>query len=113
MNNPINQIAFYDTINTSITKLGSEIPSKYDLYQNYPNPFNPTTKIKFDIVKNGVVKLVVYDITGKVVNTLVNAKLEAGKYEFNLIAGNLPSGVYFYKIESDNFNMTKRMVLLK
>ncbi len=113
MNNPINQIAFYDTINTSITKLGSEIPSKYDLHQNYPNPFNPSTKIKFDIVKNGIVKLVVYDITGKVVNTLVNSKLEAGKYEFNMIASYLPSGVYFYKLETESFNMTKRMILLK
>lgn len=113
MNNPINQIAFYDTINTSITKLGSEIPSKYDLYQNYPNPFNPTTNIKFDIIKNGIVKLDVYDITGRNINSLVNGRLEAGKYEFNLNASYLPSGVYFYKLETENFTMTRRMVLLK
>lgn len=113
MSNPINQIAFYDTINTSITKLGSEIPSKYELYQNYPNPFNPTTNIKFDILKNGIAKLYVYDVTGRVINTLVNGKLEAGKYEFTLNASNLPSGVYFYKLETENFNMTRRMILLK
>lgn len=113
MNNPINQIAFYDTINTSITKLGSEIPSKYDLYQNYPNPFNPSTKIKFDLVKNGNVKLEVFDITGKVINTLVNGKLDAGKYEFTMIAESMPSGVYFYKIEAGNFIQTRRMILLK
>ncbi|MFZ4591409.1 MAG: T9SS type A sorting domain-containing protein [Ignavibacteria bacterium] len=113
MNNPINQIAFYDTINTSITKLGSEIPSKYDLYQNYPNPFNPTTNIKFDILRNGLVKLEVYDITGRNINTLVNGKLEAGKYEFNMNASYLPSGVYFYKLETESFTMTRRMVLLK
>ncbi|MCX6157496.1 MAG: T9SS type A sorting domain-containing protein [Ignavibacteriota bacterium] len=113
MTNPINQIAFYDTINTSITKLGSEIPSKYDLYQNYPNPFNPTTNIKFDIIRNGIVKLDIYDITGRNINSLVNGKLEAGKYEFNLNASYLPSGVYFYKLETENFTMTRRMVLLK
>lgn len=113
MTNPINQIVFYDTINTGITKLGSEIPSKYDLHQNYPNPFNPTTNIKFDIVKNGIVKLLVYDVTGRVVSTLVNSKLEAGKYEFNFAASYLPSGVYFYKLETESFNMTKRMILLK
>jgi hypothetical protein len=113
LNNPINQIAFYDTINTSITKLGSEIPSKYDLYQNYPNPFNPTTNIKFDIMRNGLVKLEVYDITGRVINTLVNSKLEAGKYEFSMNASYLPSGVYFYKLETENYSMTRRMILIK
>lgn len=113
MNNPINQIAFYDTINTGISKLGSEIPSKYDLYQNYPNPFNPTTNIKFDIMRNGIVKLEVFDITGKVVNTLVNSRLEAGKYEFSMNAGYMPSGVYFYKLETESYTMTRRMILLK
>jgi len=113
MTNPINQFAYYDTINTSITKLGSEIPSKYDLYQNYPNPFNPSTNIKFDLVKNGFVKLEVFDITGKVVNTLVNGKLEAGKYEFTMLASGMPSGVYFYKIEAGDFIQTRRMILLK
>lgn len=112
MNNPINQIAFYDTVNTSITKLSSEIPSKYDLYQNYPNPFNPSTNIRFDVVKNGLVKLEVYDVTGRVVNTLVNSKLEAGSYQFTLDASLLPSGVYFYKIQAGNFLQTKRMILL-
>lgn len=113
MNNPINQIAFYDTINTSISQLGTEIPSKYDLYQNYPNPFNPVTNIKFDIVKNNFVKLQVYDITGKIVNTLVNDRLQAGKYVFNMDASMLPSGVYFYKIEAGDFIQTRRMILLK
>jgi len=113
LTNPINEIAFYDTINTGITKLGSEIPNKYDLYQNYPNPFNPSTNIKFDIIRYGNVKLEVYDITGKAVNTLVNGKLEAGKYEYTLTASNMPSGVYFYKLETESYTMTRRMILLK
>jgi len=113
MNNPINQIVFYDTVNTGITKLGSEIPNKYDLYQNYPNPFNPSTKIKFDIIRNENVKLEIYDITGRSINTLVNGKLEAGKYEFTMTASSIPSGVYFYKLETENYTMTRRMILLK
>jgi hypothetical protein len=113
LTNPINEIVFFDTVNTGITKLGSEIPSKYDLYQNYPNPFNPTTNIKFDIIKFGTVKLEVYDITGRVINSLVNGKLEAGKYEYSLSASNMPSGVYFYKLETENYTMTRKMILLK
>jgi hypothetical protein len=113
LTNPINQIVYYDTINTGISKLGSEIPSKYDLHQNYPNPFNPTTNIKFDIIRNEAVKLEVYDITGRVINTLVNGKLEAGKYSYTLDASSLPSGVYFYKLATDNYTMTRRMILLK
>jgi flagellar hook assembly protein FlgD len=83
------------------------------LHQNYPNPFNPTTNIKFDIIRNEAVKLEVYDITGRVINTLVNGKLEAGKYSYTLDASSLPSGVYFYKLATDNYTMTRRMILLK
>jgi hypothetical protein len=111
--NPINQIAIYDTINVSISKLGTEIPAKYDLFQNYPNPFNPETKIKFDIIKSGITKLTVFDITGRTINTLVNEKLDAGSYEYMLNATALPSGIYFYKLESGNFVQTKRMILVK
>jgi hypothetical protein len=113
LTNPINQIAMYDTINVSISKLGTEIPAKYDLFQNYPNPFNPETKITFDIVKNGLTKLTVFDITGRTINTLVNQNLDAGKYEYFLNASSLPSGIYFYKLESGNFVQTKRMILIK
>ncbi|MCI0473527.1 MAG: T9SS type A sorting domain-containing protein [Ignavibacteria bacterium] len=113
LHNAINQIAIYDTINVSISKLGTEIPAKYDLYQNYPNPFNPSTKIKFDIIKSGITKLTVFDITGRTLNTLVNENLEAGSYEYFLNASALPSGIYFYKLESGNFVQTKRMILIK
>ena len=113
LTNPINQIAQYDTINVSISKLGTEIPAKYDLFQNYPNPFNPETKITFDIIKNGLTKLTVFDITGRTINTLVNQNLDAGKYEYFLNASALPSGIYFYKLESGNFVQTKRMILIK
>ncbi|MDD5360980.1 MAG: T9SS type A sorting domain-containing protein [Ignavibacteria bacterium] len=113
MLNPITQIAIYDTINTGITRLGTEIPMKFELYQNYPNPFNPETKIKFDIAKNAPVKLEVFDITGKLINSIVNANLEPGKYEFTLNAQSNPSGTYFYKLEAGDYRMTKRMILIK
>lgn len=104
-----------------IQQIGSEIPQEFSLYQNYPNPFNPATTIKFNIPPlRGVsgsagrgVSLIIYDITGKVISTLVNQPLNAGKYEVDFDASNLPSGVYFYKLVSGEFSEAKRMVLVK
>ena len=96
-----------------IKKSGNEIPVVYRLYQNYPNPFNPTTIINFDIVNSGVVKIVLYDILGKEVQTLVNDKFEPGKYNFTFNAGNLASGVYFYRISTDKFTDVKKLLLIK
>lgn len=89
-------------------------PVKFYLSQNYPNPFNPSTKIDYQIPAGGLVKLNIYDITGKLVSSLVNEFQKAGYYnvEFNA-AGNLPSGIYFYRISYNNFVDTKRMVLVK
>lgn len=113
MNNPINQIAIYDTIDTYISKLGSEIPSKFDLYQNYPNPFNPVTKIEFDVAKSGYVKMTIYDITGRLIETAVNTYLSEGKYQYVFNAGHLPSGLYFYRMETEYYTFTKRMIVIK
>jgi hypothetical protein len=78
----------------------TRVPDKFYLYQNYPNPFNPNTNIKFDIVKTGMVKLTVYDITGQVINTLVEGQLTPGSYSYDFKASDLSSGIYFYKIEA-------------
>jgi hypothetical protein len=96
---------------------------KAALSQNYPNPFNPTTHIKFEIPLSGGVdaeggrgvltKLAVYDILGKEVAVVVNESLEAGKYDYEFNAGNLPSGVYFYKLIAGNYTDVKRMLLVK
>lgn len=91
----------------------SEIPYSFSLHQNYPNPFNPSTKIKFEIPKGSLVKLKIYDILGREVAELVNEKLNPGTYEYEWNGINLPSGVYFYKLQSENFVETKRMVLVK
>lgn len=80
---------------------------------NYPNPFNPTTTIAYQIPKDGFVNLVVYNTLGQVVTELVNEHKESGKYSVQFNASNLPSGVYFYKIESGNFTKVNKMLLLR
>jgi hypothetical protein len=96
-----------------ITPIGTNVPTKFDLLQNYPNPFNPVTNIKFDIAKTGLVKLAVYDVTGRVVAELVNGEIQAGSYNFDYNAANLASGIYFYKLEAGNFSSIKKMILVK
>jgi len=98
---------------TGINHNNNEIPKTYSLSQNYPNPFNPTTNIKFSIPKNSVVKLTIYDLTGRVVETLVDGQLNAGNYAYDFDASNIASGVYFYKLQSDNFTDVKKMMLIK
>jgi len=83
------------------------------LYRNYPNPFNPSTNIKFDIPKSSDVKLIIYDIAGREITKLVNEMLNAGSYEVSWDASNYTSGVYFYKLISENYIDTKKMVLIK
>ncbi len=107
-------ITGYTNSGQSITDAnGNNAPYKYSLSQNFPNPFNPATKIKFSIPDNAFAKLVIYDALGKEVETLVNEQLNAGSYESDWNASNFPSGVYYYKLTTDNFIQTKRMVLLK
>ena len=88
-------------------------PTKYKLYQNDPNPFNPVTMIAFDIPKGSNVKLAVYDLIGREVNTLVNQYLNAGTHSVSFSGGNLASGIYFYRIEAGDFVSAKKMLLVK
>ncbi len=90
-----------------------EIPNTYRLYQNYPNPFNPVTKIKYGLPKNGNVKLTVFDELGKEVDVLEEGYQQANTYEAVFDATNLPSGVYYYKLETSGFSETKKMVIIK
>ena len=89
------------------------IPKSYALYQNYPNPFNPSTTIEFDIPERTNVKLIVYDILGREVETIIDKELEPGKYKLNFTATNLPSGVYFYTLKTPKFTKTNKMLLIK
>ena len=89
------------------------VPKVYSLLQNYPNPFNPVTRISYELPRAGNVNLVVRDILGREVITLVNESKQAGSYTVNFDASALASGVYFYNIKSGNFSDTKKMVLIK
>lgn len=98
---------------TSVSNNSSEIPSGYILNQNYPNPFNPVTKIKFEIPEEGLTEIIIYDMLGKEVQTLINRNLEAGRHEVTFDGSNVVSGIYFYKITSGNFSQLKKMVLIR
>jgi len=91
------------------------LPTVYKLEQNYPNPFNPSTIISYSLPKAGFVSLKVYDVLGNLVTTLVNEHQSAGVYSKQFIAGNyqLSSGIYFYTLQSENFNDTKKLILLR
>ena len=97
---------------TDVKKV-DELPTAFKLDQNYPNPFNPTTTINFAVPKADNVQLVVYNILGQKVATLVNNFMNAGTYTVNFNASKLSSGVYIYSIESGNLKITKKMMLLK
>ena len=107
---------------TFITPVSSSMPDDFGLSQNYPNPFNPVTKIKFDIPANvksqtSNVKLIIYDILGREITTLVNEALKPGSYEAEWPAtgggSNFASGIYFYSLQTEVFTQTKKMVLMK
>jgi hypothetical protein len=98
---------------TGMTNINTTIPVKYNLKQNYPNPFNPMTQIEFGIPKNKFVKITVFDITGREIEKLINQELNAGTYKVEFNGDSYPSGMYFYKLETDGFSETRKMVLIK
>ena len=110
-----------DTINFYMTGIsvigiqpnGNLIPAVYKLDQNYPNPFNPSTKINFDIPKNTMVKVSVFDMLGREIAVLVNTHLNAGSYTTDWNASGFSSGIYFYRISAPDFNDTRKMILVK
>ena len=116
-----------DTTLVGIKTTSGELPTEFYLYQNYPNPFNPTTTIKYSVptssplakgrTEEGFVTLKVYDVLGREITTLVNEKQSPGIYTVTFNAksasGELPSGLYFYKLTAGDFSHTKKMLLLK
>ncbi len=96
-----------------IIHTGTGIPESFSLSQNYPNPFNPMTNVKFQMPNAAFVKLTVFDVLGREVSILVNEQLHAGVYEVNWDAGNHPSGVYFYRMETSAYTETKKMLMVK
>jgi type IX secretion system substrate protein len=106
--------ASIDIATIGIRKISSEVPIDFALHQNYPNPFNPTTKIKFDIPSRTTkAEIIIYDLLGRRISTLVNSPLEPGTYEATWDATSYPSGVYFCRLSAGTFTVTMRMVLTK
>ena len=91
----------------------AELPLAYELKQNYPNPFNPVTKIEFTLAKPGQTSLVIYNVMGQVVETLVNENMTMGRHQVNFNAGKHASGMYFYRLKSGDQVMIRKMMLLK
>jgi hypothetical protein len=102
-----------DQVVLDVKEIGNGVPESYTLDQNYPNPFNPTTNIRFSIPETGLVTLKVYNALGQEIATLLNEEKNAGSYEYNFNASDLTSGIYFYKIMSNNYTATKKMILIK
>jgi len=117
-NGLVHTISGGDTL-TEIQNIGNVIPSNFILYQNYPNPFNPTTTINYELRTASNVKLIVYDIKGKEITTLVNQKQNTGEYKVTFDGSGFTSGIYFYKMEINNdksdkyYTETKKMILIK
>jgi photosystem II stability/assembly factor-like uncharacterized protein len=91
----------------------SQFPNKFFLSQNYPNPFNPLTRINYELPITNYVSIKIYDALGNEVKTLVNEKQNAGSYSVDFNAASLPSGIYFYKLVTENFSETRKMILIK
>lgn len=110
--------AFEINLNDILTSIDVEeyspiTPTQFSLEQNYPNPFNPATIIKFSVPQKSFVSLKIFDVLGKEVQTLVEEEKSEGTYEVTFDAANLPSGVYFYTMQTDNFLSTKKLIVLK
>jgi hypothetical protein len=97
---------------TSIDENSNGINS-FNLSNNYPNPFNPSTNISYTIPERGNVSLKIFDLLGGEVAQLVNGEIEAGSYNVSFNAANLPSGIYFYRLQAGDFVQTRKMILLK
>jgi hypothetical protein len=90
-----------------------QLPIEYSLEQNFPNPFNPSTTIRYSLPEEGFVKLIVYNMLGEEIVTLVNSTQKAGMYEVTFNAENLSSGVYLYRLETSDFTISRKLLLLK
>jgi hypothetical protein len=101
------------TFTTIETEEQNPLPTTTVLLQNYPNPFNPTTIIHYQLKTKSQVQLTIYDITGREVKRLVNQNQNAGEYWVNFNAGNFASGIYIYRLKTDSFEQTRKMILLR
>jgi len=99
-------------LTTAIEQINS-LPQKFTLEQNYPNPFNPETKIKFTLPAAGHTELIIFNIQGEEVASLINETLNAGSYSYNWNANGMPSGIYFCRMNFDGNSLVQKMILMK
>jgi hypothetical protein len=98
---------------TSFKGNTNQIPIHFELMQNYPNPFNPTTTIQYSLATKSFVTLMVYNVLGQEVQTLIHNEVTPGVHEISFSASSLPSGTYFYRLQAGEFVQTRKMELLK
>ena len=101
-------VRFFDYAVITSAEDNITLPISYKLSQNFPNPFNPSTKIKYSVPEVSFITIIIYDLLGSEVATLVNEEKPVGTYELNWNAANLPSGVYFYRLQAGSFVQTKK-----
>ncbi len=89
------------------------VPKQFNLEQNYPNPFNPSTVISFTVAKSEAVNISIFNIIGQKIATLINKEYTPGSYSVQFNAGNLPSGIYFYRLSTNDYVSIKKMILMK
>lgn len=105
------ELDFYGVV--PVEQISNEVPSAYSLEQNYPNPFNPTTNFKYSLKESGFVSIKIFDMSGREVESMVNSVQSAGTYSVQFNASRLSSGVYFYKLVTEKFTETRKMILVK
>ena len=111
---PLSSFDVYVGSTSYLDEIKSQLlPESFTLEQNYPNPFNPTTVIRYSLSESASVRLEVFDILGRKVQTLVNTKQQAGWYTFDFNGTNLASGVYLYRLQAGNFVKIQKMTLVK
>ncbi|MBM4177096.1 MAG: T9SS type A sorting domain-containing protein [Ignavibacteria bacterium] len=108
----IDGVVYGDTSTVSVDE-EEQLPTEFVLYQNYPNPFNPITIISWQLVIASNVQIKIYDLLGREIKTLVNQYSNPGEYKVTFNAEGLPSGIYFYRIITDDFSAMKKMIYLK
>jgi len=98
---------------TGIADQPRELFDHFSLKQNFPNPFNPTTAIPFEIRKRQQINLVIFDVTGKKIVTLIDEAVAPGSYQIDFNGQNFPSGIYFYRLNTKTYSETRKMVLMR
>jgi hypothetical protein len=107
------RIVWWSDIATNVDNASTILPSEFILSQNYPNPFNPTTTVSFSLPYKSFVSIKIFDLIGRDVATIVLEELSAGSHSRQWNSEDLPSGVYFYRLQAGSFTETKKLVLLR